>query len=319
MLCAAVDAIRKAGLKVTVIPESYQKDKEYSCKGKESSERDKEPQTSNFTAPESLQVVDCERPTSTTAEMAAQAPEPPGTADSDSKITIDSQHIAASDKDASTGVASDTPIDTAKEEEASPTVAQGKAKERIPQVGDRFRVLWDRKSEENFLGHALPSWFFGTATKVIEKKKPKKQLSDWKPYALYLEFDDGTNNTSGIGYPDPDVQILNVDSDGSAFVEMQNDKRVMAYHRDTTKLSVGDLVDCLYQGGVEDGACFRGRVASVNREENTCDVSYNDREVRVLSYVDCVALSTIIPYGLLSFRSCLSTNATCPLTRQTCA
>jgi hypothetical protein len=210
-----------------------------------------------------------------------------------SLVTSDATKTAALFKSTDIEVTSGTPVNTAEHEpaaEASPTslFAQsgGVAKECIPKVGDRFRVVYVRKSEENFMGHALPSWFNGIATKVIVNKKPKTPKGDWKPYILHFAWDDATM-TDGIGYPSPDVQLLTVDDvKGSAHVEMQDGSRVIAYHRDMKKLAIGDLVDCLYQGGAENGARFRGRVAAIDVDANTCDVSYCDREVSFLSSTD---------------------------------
>jgi hypothetical protein len=192
-------------------------------------------------------------------------------------------------------------------EEASPTTlfaqSSGKAKECVPKVNDRFRirVMYER-SDENFLGFARPFWFFGTVTKVITNKKPKKSTSEWRPYTLHFKFDDGSKDIGGIGYPAPDVQVLNVDHvTGSAFVEMKDGSRVLAYHRDMTKLAMGDLVDCLYQGGIENGACFRGRVAAIDHDLKTCDVSYFDREVSLLSSIDLHCNVFIVSYGLFLF------------------
>jgi hypothetical protein len=181
--------------------------------------------------------------------------------------------------------------------------SSGKAKECVPKVNDRFRirVVYER-SDENFLGFARPSWFFGTVTKVITNKKPKKSTRKWRPYTLHFKFDDGTKDIGGIGYPAPDVQVLNAHyATGSAFVEMKDGSLVLAYHRDMTKLAMGDLVDCLYQGGIENGACFRGRVAAIDRDKQTCDVSYFDREVGLLSSIDLHCYVFIVSYGLFLF------------------
>jgi hypothetical protein len=79
---------------------------------------------------------------------------------------------------------------------------------------------------------------------------------------------------------------------------MEDGSRVIAYHLDMKKLAIGDLVDCLYQGGVGNGARFRGRVAAIDVEANTCDVSYFDREVNFLSSTDVRALPLSVSYIL---------------------
>jgi hypothetical protein len=237
----------------------------------------------------------------------------PGTSDPGSTVTT----IRFSQPDAKTAALpksipvendSDVPMNTAEgdaAEEASPSTlfaqSSGKAKECVPKVKDRFRVVYER-SDENFLGFARPSWFFGTVTKVITNKKPKKSTSEWRPYTLHFKFDDGSKDIGGIGYPAPDVQVLNVDHvTGSAFAEMDDGSRVLAYHRDMTKRAMGDLVDCLYQGGIVNGACFRGRVAAIDHDLKTCDVSYFDREVSLLSSIDLHCNVFIVSYGLFLF------------------
>ena len=183
--------------------------------------------------------------------------------------------------------------------------SSGKAKERIPKVNDRFRIMYQQKGEKAFLGSAhTPSWGFGTVKMVIMNKKTNTPTFDWRPYTLYFKYDDGRKDIGGICYPVPHVQALNVDRvTGSAFVEMENGSRVLAYHRDMTKLAVGDLVDCLYQGGAESGAYFRGRVAVIDYEKKTCDVSYFDREVSSLFFTDsyCCVLSSSHRHFLIRY------------------
>jgi hypothetical protein len=216
-------------------------------------------------------------------------------------------------------VTSGTPMNTAEQEpaaEASPTVlfaqSSGKAKECIPRVGDRFRVVYERQSEENCLGHTLPSWFNGIVTKVTLTKKPKTPKGDWKPYTLHLAWDDGSK-TGGIGYPSPDVQLLIVDDvKGSAYVEMEDGSRVIAYHRDMKKLAIGDLVDCRYQGGAENGARFRGRVAAIDIDANTCDVSYHDGEVSFLSSTDVRCFVFYCFLHTISIRFLSAVRTKCP-------
>jgi hypothetical protein len=190
--------------------------------------------------------------------------------------------------------------------------SSGKTTEHIPKVKDRFRIMHHQKGEKNFLGFTSPSWFFGIVTNVITNKKPKNPTSDWKPYTLHFKYNDGSKDIDGIGYPAADVQVLNVDYvTGSAFAEMDDGSLVLAYHRDMTKLAMGDLVDCLYQGGIENGACFRGRVAAIDREKKTCDVLYFDREVSSLSSVDlhcCVSYHFLWP---ISIRFCFVVRTKC--------
>ena len=135
--------------------------------------------------------------------------------------------------------------------------------------------------------------YFGTAKHVKKKGQSKKGQPD--TYSIAIRFDDGSTDT--VEYPSPDVQILTVDGD-EAHVEMQGGERVVAYEGSLSDLAIGDLVDSRYQAGSEDGAWFRGRVASVNTAAGTCDVVYYDKEVSalviwktaVLSYLLCTKL-----------------------------
>ena len=149
---------------------------------------------------------------------------------------------------------------------------------RTPKVGDRFRAVYERRNDvkDNFLGFACPSWYFGTATKVKRKGRNKDM------YSIELQFDDMSTDT--IDYPTPDTQILALEGD-EAVVEMEDGSRLVAYEGGLEGLAVGDLVDGYYQAGAENGAWFRGRVASVNSAAGTCDVVYFDKDVSSLIIV----------------------------------
>lgn len=62
---------------------------------------------------------------------------------------------------------------------------------------------------------------------------------------------------------------------------MEDGERAVAYEGSLPDLAIGDLVDSRYQAGQENGAWFRGRIASVNPAMGTCDILYYDKEVRV--------------------------------------
>lgn len=126
-----------------------------------------------------------------------------------------------------------------------------------------------------FLAQYIPFRYFGTATQVKRKGRSKRGQPD--TYSVDIRFDDGS--TANVEYPSSDVQILTVEGD-EAHVEMQGGERVLAYEGSLSNLAIGDLVDSRYQAGSENGAWFRGRVASVNAEAGTCDVVYYDKEVR---------------------------------------
>jgi hypothetical protein len=156
-----------------------------------------------------------------------------------------------------------------------------KAKECIPKVNNQVRVVLDFLDDSFLL--SSPSWFFGTITKVNKKKKPSKPRSDWRPcYTLHCKFNHD-QKIYQFDYPGQGIEVLNVDNaTGSAFVELEDGSRELAYHRDMTKLALGDLVDCQYQGGIENGQFFRARVAAIDLMKKTCDVVYYDRCVSFL-------------------------------------
>lgn len=137
-------------------------------------------------------------------------------------------------------------------------------------------------------------------------------------YSVDIIFDDKSTDT--IDYPTTDTQILTVEGD-EAFVEMEDGSRVVAYEGSLTNLSVGDLVDCHYQAGAENGAWFRGRVASINSDSGTCDVVYYDREVSC--FPDRISL-IFIPHSFSNTWltvCCIfpSMNTMFPSREQTCA
>lgn len=123
----------------------------------------------------------------------------------------------------------------------------------------------------------LSNRYFGTATKVKKKGRSKGGHPD--TYSIDIQFDDKSTDT--IEYPTTDTQILTIEGD-EAYVEMEDGNRAVAYEGTLEDLAVGDLVEGRYQAGAENGAWFRGRVASINSATGTCDILYYDKEVRFL-------------------------------------
>jgi hypothetical protein len=108
------------------------------------------------------------------------------------------------------------------------------------------------------------------------KRKGKGKRGHPETYSIAIRFDDGS--ADNVEFPSPDVQILTLEGD-EAHVEMQGGEPVVAYEGSLSDLAIGDLVDCRYQAGSENGAWFRGRVASLDTAAGTCDVVYYDKEV----------------------------------------
>lgn len=133
-------------------------------------------------------------------------------------------------------------------------------------------------------------------------------------YSIDIKFDDQSTDT--IDYPSPDSQILTVKGD-KAIVETEGGGHVVACGDTLDGLSAGDLVDGRYQDGAENGAWFRGRVASVNSESGLCDVVYYDREVS--SFVVPTLLSYFFSHSNVPFHCHASTNKISPSLEQICA
>jgi hypothetical protein len=88
-------------------------------------------------------------------------------------------------------------------------------------------------------------------------------------------FDDSTTKT--IEYPADDVQLVSTHPQQSVYyVALGTPDQQFAYDANPKDLQMGDLVFCLYQNGAENGARFRGRVASVSGDGQTVDIAYDD-------------------------------------------
>eukprot|EP00978_Attheya_sp_CCMP212_P003978 scaffold8470_cov47-Attheya_sp.AAC.3 len=92
-----------------------------------------------------------------------------------------------------------------------------------------------------------------------------------------------------IEFPSDDIDVLHPApkeghrgqiGDGRVFVN--NGKSAsegpIAYDCHPKDISVGDLVDCIYQDSGLQGKWFRGHIASISRDKKTCDVFYCDEE-----------------------------------------
>lgn len=99
---------------------------------------------------------------------------------------------------------------------------------------------------------------------------------------LSLSFLDKTEQTVPLSLEDVQRVEMRGDLIHAVVPGKHGPERVLAFDRNPKELFVGDLVDCLYQNGLDRGRWFRGRIAMMNRSMKTCNIAYDDGEVSYL-------------------------------------
>ena len=153
-----------------------------------------------------------------------------------------------------------------------------------PKAGDLFRVAMKTK---DIFGRKIMQWYFTEAIGIIPRKGRGNTAISF--YQVKVRFQD--NKIQQYDYPacDKSIQRIELDQHGScarclAFDSSTGEKLLdeVAFDSDPTYLSVGDLVDALYQDGLgspNDGKWFRARIAEVTASTNTVTVAYYDGDV----------------------------------------
>jgi len=126
------------------------------------------------------------------------------------------------------------------------------------QKGDNVKVFF--VVDKDMFGDSTREWYFGTVKKVQSVPDSTSKCN------VVVNFEDGSSDT--YEYPGEDIEKLSSAKDSVEFFP--------------EVFIVGDLVDGFYQDGGSKGRWFRGRVASISEDGNTCDILYYDGDVSVV-------------------------------------
>ena len=96
---------------------------------------------------------------------------------------------------------------------------------------------------------------------------------------IVVNFEDGSSDS--YTYPHLDIEKLSSTKDYSAEFF-------------PATFSIGDTVDAK---SPKDGLWYRGRVANMNEDENTCDVLYYDKDVSLLYCFVLLLLVLLVLFG----------------------
>jgi len=132
-----------------------------------------------------------------------------------------------------------------------------KSDETALQKGDGVKVFF--VVDKDMFGDSTREWYFGTVKKVQSVPDSTSKCN------VVVNFEDGSSDT--YEYPGEDIEKLSSAKDSVEFFP--------------ETFIVGDLVDGFYQDGGSKGRWFRGRVASISEDGNTCDILYYDGDVSV--------------------------------------
>ena len=170
-----------------------------------------------------------------------------------------------------------------------------------PQKGDRFRVFFDR-ADDAFGKDTVRAqgYFFGTVLEAVttaraasSRHQEQQQQQQYPKYKLTLQFDSGetperidycpTTATAVIRSEDaPEVTVERLvpsSEHGSSRLLTGEITGDFAADLNPARLDVGDLVFCRYQNN-DNGTWYRGRITAVKKDGKSCDIAYDDNEVR---------------------------------------
>ena len=172
-----------------------------------------------------------------------------------------------------------------------------------PQKGDRFRVFFDR-ADDAFGKDTVRAqgYFFGTVLKAettaraASSRRDEQQQQQYPKYKLTLQFDSGetperldycptTVAAANSSEDAPEVTIERLvasNEDGSSRLLTGEITGDFAGDLNPARLDVGDLVFCRYQNN-DTGTQYRGRIAAVTKDGTSCDIAYDDNEVRIFA------------------------------------
>jgi hypothetical protein len=173
---------------------------------------------------------------------------------------------------------------------AMPTVTHDAAAPALPApaVGSMFRVQYEMNDESAH--RVVPMWWLGTATDVRESEQRGK-------YKVNLFFDSASLVEKEDELDYPGIQMVEKDDKtGLTYVLSTSPDGSMergdVVGDDNPKdFVVGDMVDALFQNGLDGDNWFRGRVARIDKKTNTCHIAYIDGDV---STTPVVLLSLIL-------------------------
>jgi len=126
------------------------------------------------------------------------------------------------------------------------------------QKGDNVKVFF--VVDKDMFGDSTREWYFGTVKKVQSIPDSTSKCN------VVVNFEDGSSDT--YEYPGEDIEKLSSAKDSVEFFPEM--------------FIVGDLVDGFFQDGGSKNRWFRGRVASISEDGNTCDILYYDGDVSVV-------------------------------------
>ncbi|KAK1744280.1 hypothetical protein QTG54_004813 [Skeletonema marinoi] len=150
----------------------------------------------------------------------------------------------------SDGDDADRAIDDLERSKTTPEQEEGEESEMIKK-GDLVKARFEVK---DWFGEIQLEWYFGTVTRV----KKNRKSSSTRAYEIDVLYADQEKDT--LPFPDNDVEKV----DGHEYPDF---------------FFVGDSVDCFHQDGLRpghEGRWYRGRIASISEDGNSCDVLYID-------------------------------------------
>jgi len=118
---------------------------------------------------------------------------------------------------------------------------------RLIKPNDRVRVLL---KTPNMFDKYFEEWHEAIVTKVTKMQESPSA------FVIFVQYEDGEE--AKYHFPCNDVQLIEEETE----------------ELDSAAFSVGDLVQCRVGDGAYEGRWYRGRVASVNKDGNTCDIMY---------------------------------------------
>ena len=156
---------------------------------------------------------------------------------------------------------------------------------QVPKQGDKCGILYDYHYD--LFREEIPMWFVGT---IVSVEEASCSSEGWK---IEVEYHDKTYDE--VNYPNNGVQLLEKRSNFSYYSvpsAVADAKSTTCFYNENPKsLSVGDVVEALYQNGKEGGKWWSGRISAIHKGKHRADIAYFDGEVSILA---CCLSSTFL-------------------------